>query len=391
MFSEKIWKEHNSRRCVMILGLEDGKVALYPHDPEWEKTAQDTIAKIKDIMGDDARDIQHVGGTSIRCAYAKPIIDIQVLVKDFSVVDRYLPQLNDMGIEYFGKILPDQCMGVIRTADGKGQTHHIHFHIPEAEAWQDIINIRDICNTDSLAGRVYSDSKLRYAVGNEDVRLNYREEKNNMYVVLRQTGQAMKSRNDGLKSGSDFIDDFFYAALGNLENEAVNDNGQIILYKKLAGLTVRTAVKLKESGITKGSRIMILTEDTAETAAALYGVLYYGCTAVFCKTPYDDAYTEERRKKTGSAAVISHAFFGDIMNYREHLNQIWLKDEDPAWITAEDETVSWKALNDAVKQTAAACPENTFGQGCTGETEEMIRMLAVLAKGGTVITGKDRK
>ena len=29
----------------MILGLEDGKVALYPHDPEWEIIAQQTITK----------------------------------------------------------------------------------------------------------------------------------------------------------------------------------------------------------------------------------------------------------------------------------------------------------------------------------------------------------
>ena len=156
----------------MILGLEDGKVALYPHDPAWEETAQETIAEIRTIMKDDALDIQHIGGTSIRCAYAKPIIDIQILVKDFSVVDRYLPQLKAMGIEYMGQILPNQCMGVIRTADGKGQTHHIHFHVPEGEAWQENINIRDICNTDPLAGKVYSDSKLLYAEGNADVRLN---------------------------------------------------------------------------------------------------------------------------------------------------------------------------------------------------------------------------
>ena len=376
----------------MILGLEDGKVALYPHDAEWEKTAQETIARICSIMGEDALDLQHIGGTSITCAYAKPIIDIQVLVKDFSVVDRYLPALEKMGMEYFGLILPRQAMGVLRTPDGKGQTHHIHFHVPEGEAWEETINIRDLCNSDPLAGKVYSDSKLEYAKGNEEVRLNYREEKNNMYVVLRQVGQARKEREAGLKSGTDFIDDFFYAALGHLEDIAVKDNDRAVKYKELCGLAVRAAVKLKQNFIARGSWILLAMEDSVETIAAFYAILYYGCSVILMDPSADEMTIRYLQEENSAALVIRRSFFFDIMEYREHRKEAPHTADDPACITAEDAFYTYGKLSAAVQETAASADfaePLAVKPGDLSKFETLKQVLACLSKGGRILLGKE--
>lgn len=50
---------------------------------EWEIEAQNTIARLKEILGDVIKDIQHVGSTSILTIKAKPIIDIAVAVDQF--------------------------------------------------------------------------------------------------------------------------------------------------------------------------------------------------------------------------------------------------------------------------------------------------------------------
>ena len=49
-----------------MIGLKRGTVELHPHNPEWEKIAEDTIQRLKDILNTVARDIRHVGSTSIR-------------------------------------------------------------------------------------------------------------------------------------------------------------------------------------------------------------------------------------------------------------------------------------------------------------------------------------
>lgn len=57
-----------------MIGLKDGVVKLEPHSNKWEKIAKDTINKLKDIFGNVAVDVQHVGSTSVVRLMAKPII-----------------------------------------------------------------------------------------------------------------------------------------------------------------------------------------------------------------------------------------------------------------------------------------------------------------------------
>ena len=66
------------------LGLARGTVSVVPHNDEWEVTGRKTIAKLKELLGDTAVDIQHVGSTSIKGIYAKPIIDLVIGVNDFA-------------------------------------------------------------------------------------------------------------------------------------------------------------------------------------------------------------------------------------------------------------------------------------------------------------------
>ena len=47
-----------------MIGLKRGTVQLCEHKKEWEIEAQNTIARLKEILGDVIKDIQHVGSTS---------------------------------------------------------------------------------------------------------------------------------------------------------------------------------------------------------------------------------------------------------------------------------------------------------------------------------------
>ena len=83
-----------------MIGLKRGTVQLCEHEKEWEIEAQNTIARLKEILGDGIKDIQHVGSTSILTIKAKPIIDIAIAVDNFDDILAYEKELKDAGFYY---------------------------------------------------------------------------------------------------------------------------------------------------------------------------------------------------------------------------------------------------------------------------------------------------
>lgn len=75
-----------------MIGLKKGEIVLCEHQIHWELNAKSTINKLKEILGDIAIDIQHIGSTSIKNIKAKPVIDIIVGVID--LIKYYLLILN---------------------------------------------------------------------------------------------------------------------------------------------------------------------------------------------------------------------------------------------------------------------------------------------------------
>ena len=48
-----------------MIGCTRGTVKLCEHEKEWEIEAKNTISRLKRILGDLIKDIQHVGSTAI--------------------------------------------------------------------------------------------------------------------------------------------------------------------------------------------------------------------------------------------------------------------------------------------------------------------------------------
>lgn len=371
---------------MTVLGLEDGKVVLVPHEEEWETIAEEMIGKIKAVMGEDILDIQHVGGTSIPCSWAKPIIDIMIRVRDYSVIDPYIPELQKLGIEYLGEMVPGQRLGIVRTPDGKGQTFHIHFADQNCEGWYEFLTIRDFCNNDPIGGKIYSDSKRRYSKGNEDARLNYREEKNNLYVVLRQAAHARQQRIDGMKTENTFLDDLFWTALTSLEKEPiVYSDGRTLRYKELTGLLVRAAVKLNIQNIERGTSLLLGTEDPANRIILLLGAMYYGCGVIL--TDRED--TETVQQETGSPLILQDDFLEDVMSLREHLREADHREFDPAVQMIRSDgsilDVRFKEFSDLVQAEARRKEsEVKINKDHGRDSTELITLLGCLLRGGVI-------
>ena len=86
-------------RAVTIgeLAVLGGPVTLAEYDPAWPALFEREAARIRSILGDRVRLLEHVGSTSVPGLPAKPIIDILLAVPDSSDEAAYVPPLEAAG------------------------------------------------------------------------------------------------------------------------------------------------------------------------------------------------------------------------------------------------------------------------------------------------------
>ena len=149
-----------------MIGCTRGTVKLCEHEKEWEIEAKNTISRLKRILGDLIKDIQHVGSTAILSIKAKPIIDIAVAVDDFDAVLRLEKELKDSGFYYRPNALGNQLLfacGSFYEGTGNRQTHFIHIVRTNSMDWINYINFRDYLNKTPSAAKKYEDLKISLA------------------------------------------------------------------------------------------------------------------------------------------------------------------------------------------------------------------------------------
>ena len=149
-----------------MLGLRRGTVALYPHETAWEAEAARTIRQLKEILGDAATEIRHVGSTAIRSIKAKPIVDIAVAAADFDRVLALREPLERAGFYCRPGSLEGQLLfarGSYYGGTGDLQTHFIHVVKAGGEDWNNYVRFVAYCNARPAVAKAYEALKVALA------------------------------------------------------------------------------------------------------------------------------------------------------------------------------------------------------------------------------------
>jgi GrpB-like predicted nucleotidyltransferase (UPF0157 family) len=75
----------------------DGQIFLAEYDPEWPALYERESARIRSILGDRVRLLEHAGSTSVPGLSAKPVIDMVLAVPDSADEPAYVPPLEATG------------------------------------------------------------------------------------------------------------------------------------------------------------------------------------------------------------------------------------------------------------------------------------------------------
>ena len=143
--------------------MKTKKVIVLPYDAAWESAFEAIRAEIQTALGDLMLGIEHVGSTSVKGMSAKPCIDIDVVIRDYSVFDAVVQKLDAIGYIHEGDLgIKDR--EAFKYADKSHlMTHHLYVCPRDSEELHRHIVFRDFLRKNPEAVKEYSMVKEKAA------------------------------------------------------------------------------------------------------------------------------------------------------------------------------------------------------------------------------------
>ena len=138
-------------------------VVVLPYDEQWKHDFLQIKAELANVLGQLAIEIEHVGSTSVQGLSAKPIIDIDIVIKDYNGLENVISALEKIGYQHEGNL------GITGreafTYDGKEhlRKHHLYVCPEDSQELRRHIAFRDYLKTHPDAVREYSRIKAEGA------------------------------------------------------------------------------------------------------------------------------------------------------------------------------------------------------------------------------------
>jgi len=159
---------------TLIGETRNDPIEVVPHDPVWRARFEVWRAKLADALGEAAVRIEHVGSTSVPGLAAKPIVDIQVSMRDLEDEASYVPAIEGLGVglrsrdkehRYFRPVAP--------------RPRHVQIHVCQTGSrWEfDHLLFRDFLRAHDHERDVYAVVKMQAARTFRDNRVAYTEGK----------------------------------------------------------------------------------------------------------------------------------------------------------------------------------------------------------------------
>ncbi|MBQ3859942.1 MAG: GrpB family protein [Clostridia bacterium] len=164
-------------------------ITVLPYDERWEQDFEQIRRELHAALGPLALRIEHVGSTAVRELSAKPIIDIDVVIRDYSLFGEVTAALKEIGYQHEGDL------GIAgREAfryDGKEhlQKHHLYVCPENSAELKRHLALRDYLRAHPDAVRAYSRIKeVGAALYPDDIEKYIQHKSSFIEKIYRETG-----------------------------------------------------------------------------------------------------------------------------------------------------------------------------------------------------------
>lgn len=136
--------------------MQTKKVVVVPYDEAWKNAFEEIKNEIEAEIGDLILGIEHIGSTSVEGLSAKPCIDIDVIIKDYSVFDAVAKKLGTIGYIHEGDLGIQDREAFKYSNKPHLMMHHLYVCPQDSKELHRHITFRDFLRHNPEAVRKYS-------------------------------------------------------------------------------------------------------------------------------------------------------------------------------------------------------------------------------------------
>jgi len=158
------------------------KIIIEEYNPHWKSLFQEETTKLSIALSDIDITIEHIGSTSVEGLGAKPVIDILIGLRDFSLANDQIAKITNLGYQYmntYEDVMPYRRFFIKES--NRIRTHHIHMVEIDSEFWIRHIAFRN------------------FLINNPDERMNYYQ------LKIELAKKEWKDGNEYADAKSEFI------------------------------------------------------------------------------------------------------------------------------------------------------------------------------------------
>lgn len=143
--------------------MQTKRVVVVPYAEAWKTAFEKIKNEIEAEIGDLVLGIEHVGSTSVEGMSAKPCIDMDVIIKDYSVFDEIVSKLGAIGYIHEGDLGIRNREAFKYTNKPHLMKHHLYVCPQDSEELHRHIIFRDFLRQNIEAAKEYSSVKEKAA------------------------------------------------------------------------------------------------------------------------------------------------------------------------------------------------------------------------------------
>jgi len=148
------------------------KIYMVSHDPKWRQLFQQEAEQLTAVLGSSVAAVHHIGSTAIPTIYAKPVLDLLLVVQDLAALDEKQPRMEALGYEALGEFgIPGRRYFRRDNLSGE-RTHQVHVFENDSPQIKRHLAFRDYLINRPETAQEYSDLKRELAAKHpEDIEL----------------------------------------------------------------------------------------------------------------------------------------------------------------------------------------------------------------------------
>ena len=139
--------------------MKTAKVIVLPYDMAWKTAFEEIKKELEEAIGDLIIGIEHVGSTAVEGLSAKPCIDIDVIIRDYSIFDAVVCKLKTIGYIHEGDLGIKDREAFKYSDKPHLLNHHLYVCPQDSEELHRHITFRDFLRSNPEAVKKYSLSK----------------------------------------------------------------------------------------------------------------------------------------------------------------------------------------------------------------------------------------